>query len=306
MLCLFRSGQTTQPSQSVGKEASVTNAPDPFPDFVPYLLIGAGTASYYAAMTIRARDPDAIVLILGDEGENAYSRTHLSKGNTSGPPTNYYPSLLLELWWYGDKNFAETLQYKNVRGRTRDVYFEVDGFYIAPSNWRKFPHGCISILKNARVDKINASEKSVILESGKKIRFDKCLIATGTPHPLRFHLALGSRPKLLPELNRPDLAKRVHTLYTVSLFACFNNDCGFRSRIFGKSTPFWVNPRALQLSVVDFLLLNWLIRSSGGSITQTIWKSFKFLKKTTSLSKLSRLGSAKMRPSKFSSRESSS
>lgn len=50
------------------------------PEFAPYVLIGAGTASYYAALTIRARDPDAVVLILGDEDENAYSRTHLSKG----------------------------------------------------------------------------------------------------------------------------------------------------------------------------------------------------------------------------------
>jgi hypothetical protein len=52
------------------------------PEFVPYLLIGAGTASYYAALTIRARNPDAIILIVGDEDEIAYSRTPLSKGNS--------------------------------------------------------------------------------------------------------------------------------------------------------------------------------------------------------------------------------
>ncbi|KAI6176843.1 Apoptosis-inducing factor 1, mitochondrial [Aphelenchoides bicaudatus] len=160
---------------------------DNLPDFVPYILIGAGTASYYAALTIRARDPDAIVLILGDEDENAYSRTHLSK----------------ELWWYGDKNFAETLQYKSLTGRTKDVYFEVDGFYPKPSDWSKFPHGCISILKNAPVDRIDVEKNAVILKSGQKIGFNKCLIAT------------GSRPKISTELKRSDLKDRVHTFYTI-------------------------------------------------------------------------------------------
>lgn len=142
------------------------------------MLIGAGTASYYAALTIRARDPDAVVLILGDEDENVYSKTHLSKGLHF---KNFcqLTRLFSELWWYGDKDFAETLQYKSLQGRTRDVYFEVDGFYIKPSNWSKFPHGCVSLLKNAPVDKIDVAGKSVVLKSGQRIRFNKCLIATG-------------------------------------------------------------------------------------------------------------------------------
>lgn len=48
---------------------------------IPYLLIGGGTASYYAALTIRARDPDAKVLIVSDEKHTPYKRTMLSKGN---------------------------------------------------------------------------------------------------------------------------------------------------------------------------------------------------------------------------------
>jgi len=182
-----------QPTSQLTIEKTTTSVND-VPEFVPYILIGAGTASYYAALTIRARDPDAIVLILGDEDENAYSRSPLSK----------------ELWWYGDEKFAETLQYKSLSGRVRDVYFEVDGFYIKPSDWKKFPHGCISILKNARVNKISLDDKSVILESGKRIRFNKCLIAT------------GSRPKLLPEFKRPDLSDRIHTLYTIKDFREIN------------------------------------------------------------------------------------
>ena len=47
---------------------------------VPYVLIGGGTASYYASLAIRARDPDAKVLIISDEGLTPYSRIPLSKG----------------------------------------------------------------------------------------------------------------------------------------------------------------------------------------------------------------------------------
>lgn len=50
------------------------------PEHVPYLLIGGGTASYYAALTIRARDENARVIIIGEEHETPYSRPPLSKG----------------------------------------------------------------------------------------------------------------------------------------------------------------------------------------------------------------------------------
>lgn len=56
------------------------------PEEIPYLLIGSGTASYYAALAIRARDADAKVLMIGDEKHLPYNRPPLSK----------------ELWWYGE------------------------------------------------------------------------------------------------------------------------------------------------------------------------------------------------------------
>uniref|UniRef100_A0A0M3IJJ5 Pyr_redox_2 domain-containing protein n=1 Tax=Ascaris lumbricoides TaxID=6252 RepID=A0A0M3IJJ5_ASCLU len=56
------------------------------PEEIPYLLIGAGTAAYYAALSIRARDADAKVLMIGEENQLPYNRPPLSK----------------ELWWYGD------------------------------------------------------------------------------------------------------------------------------------------------------------------------------------------------------------
>jgi len=47
---------------------------------VHYVLIGGGTTSYYAALTIRARDPDAKILIVDDEPQTPDIRVLLSKG----------------------------------------------------------------------------------------------------------------------------------------------------------------------------------------------------------------------------------
>lgn len=50
------------------------------PEHVPYVLIGGGTASYYAALTIRAYDANAKILIISNERETPYNRGPLSKG----------------------------------------------------------------------------------------------------------------------------------------------------------------------------------------------------------------------------------
>ena len=50
------------------------------PEHVPYVIIGGGTAGYYAALTIRAFDPNSKVLMISDERETPYNRPPLSKG----------------------------------------------------------------------------------------------------------------------------------------------------------------------------------------------------------------------------------
>merc|ERR1712038_1808126 len=42
------------------------------PEKVPYLLIGAGTASFAAYRAIKAKDPTAKILIIGDENHLPY------------------------------------------------------------------------------------------------------------------------------------------------------------------------------------------------------------------------------------------
>ena len=64
--------------------------------FVPYVLIGAGTASFAAAKAIRESDPKARVLIVGEEEYPPYSRPPLSK----------------QLWLYEDHDEAKDLRFK--------------------------------------------------------------------------------------------------------------------------------------------------------------------------------------------------
>jgi len=58
---------------------------------VPYLLIGAGTASFAAYRAIKSKDPTAKILIVGDENRLPYMRPPLSK----------------ELWFNEDKAAVE-------------------------------------------------------------------------------------------------------------------------------------------------------------------------------------------------------
>ena len=54
------------------------SVPD-LPDYVTYLLIGGGTASYSAANKLKEHCPKAKILILGEESNLPYMRPPLSK-----------------------------------------------------------------------------------------------------------------------------------------------------------------------------------------------------------------------------------
>ncbi|VDM52988.1 unnamed protein product [Angiostrongylus costaricensis] len=126
-----------------------------------------GTAAYYASLAIRARHADAKVLMIGEEKHLPYNRPPLSK----------------ELWWYGDEESANTLQYKGLSGKKRD------GFFVPPSELSATSHGGVSLLRGRRVSKLCPDEKKAYLEDGHCITYNKCLIAT------------GGKPKVLPELE---------------------------------------------------------------------------------------------------------
>nr|XP_027236155.1 apoptosis-inducing factor 1, mitochondrial-like [Penaeus vannamei] len=154
------------------------------PEHVPYLIIGAGTASVAAFRAIKAKDAKAKVLVISGEGEAPYMRPPLSK----------------ELWYSEEPETATKLRFKQWNGKERRfVLWEVYGFHL-PSFLHIF---CNSngefALKGHMAVKLDVHKKRVYLDDGTEITYDKCLIAT------------GGKPKSLPILDRAgeDIQKRV-------------------------------------------------------------------------------------------------
>ncbi|XP_030836587.1 apoptosis-inducing factor 1, mitochondrial [Strongylocentrotus purpuratus] len=163
-------------------KASPADVPPPvvlpeIPEHATYLLIGAGTASFAALRAIRANDPKAKVLVVGDEEATPYMRPPLSK----------------ELWFSDDKEGVENLRFKQWNGKEKSIFFEPDAFYCKPSELPTKENGGVAVLKGHKVKGLNVQKKQATLEDGSVISFDKCLIATGgVPRNLRSIEEAGS------------------------------------------------------------------------------------------------------------------
>uniref|UniRef100_A0AC35UA52 Apoptosis-inducing factor 1, mitochondrial n=1 Tax=Rhabditophanes sp. KR3021 TaxID=114890 RepID=A0AC35UA52_9BILA len=174
--------------QSVGECQEDGEKKASCPLHVPYLLIGGGTASYYAATTIRAKIAGAHCLIVGEENLDPYNRPPLSR----------------DVWWYGDASTPSTLEYTSVTGKKRQVPYESHGFYISPQNVDQFPNGAISILNGKKVVKVVAADHKAILDDGTEIFYEKCLIAT------------GSKAKQFDTFAKPQFQDKITTLRDVN------------------------------------------------------------------------------------------
>ena len=150
------------------------------PDKVPYLLIGAGTASFAAYRAIKAKDATAKILIVGDENRLPYMRPPLSK-------ELWYPPLE-EVEEDGKKvtKLAPTvaiddaeLKFRQWNGRERSLYYEKEQFYTPTSTLENRENGGISVLKGRRVEKVDSKKQIAYLDDGTEIGYGKCLIATG-------------------------------------------------------------------------------------------------------------------------------
>ncbi|XP_060911552.1 apoptosis-inducing factor 1, mitochondrial isoform X2 [Labrus mixtus] len=147
-------------SESVGESTPVSLK---VPSHTPYLLIGGGTASFAAARSIRARDPDAKVLIVTDEPDLPYMRPPLSK----------------ELWFSDDPSVTETLRFKQWNGKERSIYFQPASFYINPEELEGAENGGVAVLTGRKVVHMDVRGNKVKLDDDTEISYDKCLIATG-------------------------------------------------------------------------------------------------------------------------------
>lgn len=106
-----------------------------------YLIAGAGPAGVIAAETIRAQDADGEIIILGEEDEVPYSRMAI-------------PYLLTgKVDETGTHLRKEASHYQSLN---------------------------IEVRQGVRLEKIDSSGKSVTLDNGESLTYDKLLLATGS------------------------------------------------------------------------------------------------------------------------------
>nr|XP_043884768.1 apoptosis-inducing factor 1, mitochondrial isoform X8 [Solea senegalensis] len=151
------------PAAPLVEEVESTPASAKIPSHAPYLLIGGGTASFAAARSIRARDPNARVLIVTDEPDLPYMRPPLSK----------------ELWFSDDSSVTETLRFKQWNGKERSIFFQPPSFYIQPEELDSAENGGVAVLTGKKVTHMDVRGNKVKLDDGTEISYNKCLIATG-------------------------------------------------------------------------------------------------------------------------------
>uniref|UniRef100_A0A131YZJ1 Programmed cell death 8 (Apoptosis-inducing factor) n=1 Tax=Rhipicephalus appendiculatus TaxID=34631 RepID=A0A131YZJ1_RHIAP len=183
-----KTAAATAKSKSLGGSKVQPSSHTKLPESVPYLLVGAGTASFSAFRAIRSADPTAKVLVIGEEPYKPYMRPPLSK----------------ELWLSDEAR--KTLSFKQWNGRERSIFFEHEDFYCRPDQLMERETGGIAVVNNCRVARIDSEAQKAILEDGREIRYEKCLIAT------------GGQPKNLPVFEKPELSGKVTLYRTVDDF----------------------------------------------------------------------------------------
>ncbi|XP_061189197.1 apoptosis-inducing factor 1, mitochondrial-like [Saccostrea echinata] len=149
--------EESKPTESTENKGETST---PEPPFYKYLIVGAGTSSVAAYRAIKARDPKAKVLIIGDEPDVPYERPPLSK----------------ELW-YIDKNLAQN--YKFGKGKRDTIFYEPRPFYLEPEALLEAENGGVGLISGKKVVKLDSHKKKVWLNDGSEILYDKCLLATG-------------------------------------------------------------------------------------------------------------------------------
>lgn len=131
----------------------------------PYVLIGAGTASFAAAQAIKEKDPEANVIIIGEEDYAPYMRPPLSK----------------ELWFSEDASVGESLVFKDWQGTERNAVYQDESEYelIKSAEGSDLETKKIKLLLNKKVTQLNVEDHTVTLDDGSTIYYNKVLLATG-------------------------------------------------------------------------------------------------------------------------------
>lgn len=184
---------------------------------MPYLLIGGGTASFAAFRAIKSHDPKAKVMVISDEIETPYMRPPLSKelwlaelGGKSQAQNNNGSSSSSSSSSEAD---TESLKFKQWNGIERSLYYEPNDFYTHPSKLLDEPNGGVTIVRGYTVKKIDVENSAAVLTDGTEIKYQRCLIAT------------GSTPRSLPifEQAPAKIKERVSMFKTIEDFQSLKN-----------------------------------------------------------------------------------
>jgi programmed cell death 8 (apoptosis-inducing factor) len=59
------------------------------------------------------------------------------------------------------------------------IYFENEEFYVSAEKLNEMEHGGVAVVRGRRVVKLDAANHVAHLDDGQKVKYDKCLLATG-------------------------------------------------------------------------------------------------------------------------------
>ncbi|HYM40795.1 MAG TPA: FAD-dependent oxidoreductase [Thermoplasmata archaeon] len=109
-------------------------------DDAKYVIVGGGLAGFNAIPAIRERDPDGRIVLLTDERERPYDRVPLSKRYLQGALSR-------------------------------------DGVFLRPSEFYAENH--VELIAGQKATALDADAKSVTLDDGRGLRYERLLLATG-------------------------------------------------------------------------------------------------------------------------------
>ncbi|KAF9345817.1 Apoptosis-inducing factor 1, mitochondrial [Mortierella sp. AD094] len=136
-------------------------------DLYPYILIGAGTASFAAMEAIREKDPAAAILIIGNEDIGPYMRPPLSK----------------EMWFNKSEEATKNLSFKDWQGKERNIVLHgkenIESLDQDALDKIESAESGVKLLTGATVSDLNVSEQTITLSNGKTLKYGKVLLATG-------------------------------------------------------------------------------------------------------------------------------
>ncbi|KAF9180614.1 Apoptosis-inducing factor 1, mitochondrial [Haplosporangium sp. Z 767] len=154
-------------------EVAAVSAPKHEKNFYPYILIGAGTASFAAMEAIREKDPSAAILIIGNEDIGPYMRPPLSK----------------EMWFNKSEETTEKLSFKDWQGKERNIVLQgkekIESLDQEALEKIESAESGVKLLTGVTVSDLNVAEQTITLNNDKVLKYGKVLLATGgTPKTL--------------------------------------------------------------------------------------------------------------------------